>query len=98
MSAEKDLRTGVNFLYFVVGWSVGLSISALFAPRSGEQTRATLVLKANELKGRAAAAVENGKNMVSDKKDQLAAAVEAGREVYKQEVAKAKATGTETQG
>ena len=97
MSAEADLRTGSTFLYFVVGLSVGLSISALFTPKSGEQTRATLVLKANELKGRAAAAVENGKNMVSDKKDQIAAAVDAGREVYKQEIAKSKAAGSETQ-
>ena len=32
---------------------------------------------------------------VTQKKEQIAAAVDAGRDVYKQEIAKAKAAGTE---
>jgi gas vesicle protein len=98
MSEEITPGTGSRILSFVIGLGVGLLVSMLFAPMSGEEARASLAYKANELKGRAAAAVENGKNMVADKKEQLSVAVDAGREVYKQEIGKAKAAGTDTVG
>jgi len=53
--------------------------------------------KAHELRERAAAVVEHGKNMLTQKKEQIAAAVDVGREAHKREIAKAKAAGTETE-
>ena len=98
MPEETDPRTGSKLLYFVIGLGLGSLISILFAPKSGDQAREYLSEKTNKLKSRAARAVEHGRNMATEKKEQLAAAVDAGREVYKQESTKAKAAGTPSEG
>jgi gas vesicle protein len=101
-------KSGSRVFYFLVGLSLGSLISILFAPKSGDETREYLSdklkegsdythKKTHELRERAAVVVEQGKNMVTQKKEQIAAAVDAGRDVYKQEIAKAKAAGTETE-
>jgi gas vesicle protein len=101
-------KSDSKVFYFLVGLSLGSLISVLFAPKSGDETRKYLSdklkegseythKKAHELRERAAAVVEEGKNMVTQKKEQIAAAVDVGHEAYKQEIAKAKAAGTETE-
>ena len=103
VTAKKSNST---IIYFLVGLGLGSFISALFAPKSGDETRKYLSdklkegseytrKKAYELKKRTEAAVEHGRNTVTQKKEQIAAAVDAGQDVYKQEIAKAKAAGTE---
>lgn len=105
LAAKKINSKG---FYFLVGLGLGSLISVLFAPQSGDETREYLSdklkegsqytqKKAHELRERAAAVVGHGKNMVTEKKEQIAAAADAGREAYKQEIAKAKAAGTETE-
>ena len=98
MPEETDPRTGSKLLYFVIGLGLGSLISILFVPKSGDETREYLSEKTNELKSRAASAVEHGKNLATEKKEQLAAAVDAGRKVYNQEIGKAKAAGTPSEG
>jgi gas vesicle protein len=101
-------KSNSKVFYFLVGLGIGSLVSVLFAPKSGDETREYLSdkleeggeytqKKAHEMRERAAAVVEHGKNMVTETKGQIAAAVDVGRKAYKQEIAKAKAAGTETE-
>jgi gas vesicle protein len=87
-----------KFSYFFLGLGVGVAVGILFAPQSGEDTRALLRDKAGEgtdyLKKRSGALresagemVERGKTTLGRQKDQLAAAVEAGKQAYREAVA-----------
>ncbi len=88
-----------KFTYFILGFGIGVAVGILFAPQSGEETRQLLRTKADEgkdyLKKRGEALyesagdlVEKGKSAVTRQKDQLAAAVEAGKQAYREAVAK----------
>jgi gas vesicle protein len=83
-----------KFTYFILGFGIGVAAGILFAPHSGEETREMLRAKADEgkdyLKKRGAELydsagnlVEKGKGAVVRQKDQLAAAVEAGKQAYR---------------
>jgi len=91
---------GYKFSYFLVGLGIGALVGILFAPKSGEETREFLrkkaeegrdyaQKKARELRERADEFVERGKDVVSRQRDQISAAVEAGKEAYQHEKAKA---------
>ncbi|SRR5712692_3055229 len=90
-----------NASYFLLGLSIGSLIGILFAPKSGEETREYLTQKTKDggeyarkkargLRERAEDLVERGKEVVTETKEQIAAAVDVGRETYQQEKAKAK--------
>jgi gas vesicle protein len=92
-------NTGSKVSYFLVGIGIGALVGILFAPRSGEETREYLMnraeegkeyaqRKARELRERADDLVERGKNVASRQKDNLSAAVEAGRDAYQREKSK----------
>jgi len=87
--------------YFLVGLGIGSLIGILFAPKSGGDTREYLSQKvkegseyaqkkARELRERAEDLVGRGKEGVTQKKEQIAAAVDVGREAYQREKSKAK--------
>jgi gas vesicle protein len=87
--------------YLLVGLGIGSLVGILFAPKSGEETREYLVRKAREgsqytqkkvleLRERAQDVVEHGEEVVTQKKGQIATAIEAGREAYRREKALAK--------
>ncbi len=89
MADEKKLS------YFFLGMGIGVAVGILFAPKSGEETRRFLREKADEGKdyikkrgddliGSAGEIVDRGKTVISSKKDQLSAAVEAGRQAYRE--------------
>jgi len=93
-------NAGSKIGYFLVGMGIGALIGILFAPKSGEETREYLSKKADEgkeyaqkkareLKERAEDLLERGKQVASRQKDQVTAAVEAGRDTYLREKAKA---------
>lgn len=93
-------NTGSKISYFLVGMGIGALIGMLFAPKSGEETREYLSQKAEEgkeyaqkkareLKERADDVLERGKQVAGRQKDQIAAAVDAGREAYQREKSKA---------
>ena len=82
--------------YLIAGFGVGSLIAMLFAPKSGDETREYLVTKAKEgrgyakkqvrdLRNRAEDLVERGMESVAAKKDQIATAVNVGRDVYRYE-------------
>jgi gas vesicle protein len=87
---------GAKFSYFLVGLGIGTVIGLLFAPRSGRETRDLLNEKVDEgreflkrrsreLREQAEDVVERGKETVAKQKDQLSAAIEAGKQAYREE-------------
>jgi gas vesicle protein len=92
--AEESSKLG----YFAFGLGLGLAIGVLFAPKSGEETREFLCSKADEgkdylkrrgeeLRGQATDLVDRGKTAVSRQRDNLSAAVEAGKQAYREAAA-----------
>ncbi len=93
-------NVGSKISFFLVGLGIGALVGILFAPKSGEETREYLSLKADEgreyaqrkareLRERPEDLVERSKQTASRQKETLSAAVDAGREAYQREKAKA---------
>lgn len=83
--------------YFFLGLGIGVAVGILFAPKSGEETRHLIRSKADEgrdyAKKRGEAVytsaedmVERGKSALARQKEQLAAAVQAGKQAYREAV------------
>lgn len=94
-----------GFGYFLLGLGIGVAAGILFAPRSGEETRALLADRAGDsadyLKGRAQDGTEfvkkrtadakqsanelyeKGRHHVARHRETLNAAVEAGKQAYR---------------
>jgi gas vesicle protein len=81
--------------YFFLGIGVGLAAGILFAPKSGEETRGLLKSKAEEgkeyvkrktvdLRDQAGDFVERSRDAVLRQREQVAAAVEAGKQAYRE--------------
>lgn len=96
MGMEDDSKLG----YFFLGLGVGIAAGLLFAPKSGEETRALIRSKANdgkdyvkrrsgEVRESASDLMERGRDAVSRQKDQITAAVQAGKQAYRETVASA---------
>jgi gas vesicle protein len=86
-----------KFSYFFLGLGLGVAVGLLFAPNSGAETRDLIRSKAdeskdylrkrsNELRDSASDAIEKGKTAVSRQRDHLAAAVDAGKQAYREAV------------
>lgn len=87
--------------FFLAGLGIGAILALLFAPKSGKETRDYIAQKAGEgrdyvkakseeFRRQAEEAVEKGKDMVTKQKELLSAALEAGKQAYQEEKAKAK--------
>lgn len=96
--SESNVGSKVSF--FMVGLGIGALVGILFAPKSGEETREYLAQKADEgreyaqrkareLRERADDLIDRGKTVATRQKDTIAAAVDAGRDAYQREKAKA---------
>ena len=93
-------NVGSKISFFLVGLGIGALVGILFAPKSGEETREFLSQKADEgreyaqrkareLRDRAEDLIERSKNAAVLQKESNSAAVDAGREAYEREKAKA---------
>lgn len=89
-------NSGPKFVYFLMGLGIGALIGILFAPQSGEQTRELiadradegrdyLLRKGREVRDQASSFADRGKEVLAQQRDQLAAAVEAGKQAYRVE-------------
>ena len=83
--------------YFFLGLGLGVAAGVLFAPKSGSETRDFLMSKANEgadlarrraeeARDAANDALNRSKATVQRHKDNLSAAVEAGKQAYRDSV------------
>jgi gas vesicle protein len=83
--------------YFFLGLGLGVAVGLLFAPKSGPETRDLLLTKADEgrdylrrrtedLRDSAGDLVDKGRSVLAKQKDQLNAAVEAGKQAYREAV------------
>src|SRR5450755_4322681 len=83
--------------YFFLGLGLGVAVGVFFAPNSGSETRELLRSKAeerddlvnrrtSEFKETATDALERSKQNIQRHKDNLAAAVEAGKSAYRDSV------------
>jgi gas vesicle protein len=97
---SQESTTGDKALYFVLGAMIGAATAILLAPRSGTETRKLILSKAREsadvvanrtktVVGRTSEYVERGKEVLQQQRDQLAAALEAGKQAYREEKDKA---------
>jgi gas vesicle protein len=80
--------------YFFLGLGLGVVAGILFAPKSGVETREFLMSKANEgadlakrraaeLRDAASDQIERSKGAVNRHKENLSAAVDAGKQAYR---------------
>ena len=83
--------------YFFLGLGLGVAVGVLFAPKSGAETRDFLRSKAEEgtdyvkrraedLRDTATDAIDRSKEGIRRHKENLAAAVDAGKQAYREAV------------
>ena len=83
-----------KFSYFFLGLGLGVAVGVLFAPKSGEETRDLIRSKtgegadyvkrrSSELRDAANDALERGKDSLRKQKDNLSAALDAGKQAYR---------------
>ena len=91
----SDRDNGNGFMWFLAGLGFGALLGVLYAPRSGRETRESLMNTAQEgreyirTRGREAREtvnqwVDRGKDAVARGKEQFGSAVEATRQAYRE--------------
>lgn len=91
-----DSSNGI--LWFLAGLGVGAAVGVLYAPKSGRETRESILNAAEEgrevvrerarqYKDQASDWVERGKDVVSSQKEQIRSAFEAGKQAYREATA-----------
>lgn len=94
---------GGGFLWFLAGLGIGAAVGILYAPKSGgelrqqirevaEEGRDTVKDRARQAREQAGGWAEKGRDYLSQQKDQIRSAYEAGRQAYRE------ATGDEVEG
>ena len=97
---SEEATTGEKVLYFVLGAMIGSATALLLAPRSGVETRKLIMTKAREgadaianrtkaVAGKTSEYVERGKEILQQQRDQISAAIDAGKQAYREEKDKA---------
>lgn len=91
---------------FFLGLGIGTAVGLLFAPRSGDEMRKELRGRASEgrdflkkrgseLREQAEEILERGRGKVQVQREQLSAALEAGRKAYREATKQEGETGSE---
>ena len=89
-------RGGTKIVYFLVGLGFGALLGILFAPQSGEETRKLIAdktedgrdylrRKGQQVRDQATEYIDRGKETVAKQREQIAAAIEAGKQAYRTE-------------
>lgn len=81
-SNDNGIGAGGLLVAFVAGAVTGAAVALLFAPSSGEETREYLSERAREGRERAAEAARQGRAELARQRENLAAAIDRGREAY----------------
>ena len=91
MSDDRNSSIG----WFIAGLGLGALIGVLYAPKSGRETRESilsglddgreyLTARSRETRDQVGAWVDRGKEAVRGQKDQISSAIEAGRAAYRE--------------
>jgi len=91
-----------GFSNFFLGLGLGVGIGLLFAPRAGEETRQILKQKADEgtdylkkqsgeIRNNATEILDKGRQALDRQRDQIAEAMAAGKQAYREKVEEAPA-------
>lgn len=86
--------SGSGILWFLAGLGVGAAVGVLYAPKSGSETRESILSAAEEsrdvvqeharkYKEQAQEWADRGKDVIAHQKDNIRSAFEAGRQAYK---------------
>ncbi len=98
---SEDSRTAEKALFFTLGAFIGATVALLLAPKSGEETRRIIASKAREgadyvsrggrnVMDKTTTYIDRGKEVLQQQREQLTAALEAGKQAYREEKEKAK--------
>lgn len=82
MARDGEGTSGAVLLAFVLGAVAGAAVALLWAPASGGETRKFLKDQAREGKDKAVQATRQGREFVERQRENLAAAIDRGREAY----------------
>ena len=91
MSEERNSSIG----WFLAGLGLGAAVGILYAPKSGRETRETLLSSADEgrefvtqrsreAREQVSQWVDRGKETVGKQREQINSAIEAGRQAYRE--------------
>jgi gas vesicle protein len=94
MADESCGCSGGGILWFLAGLGIGAAVGVLYAPKSGRETRESILSAAEEgrdlveerarkYKDQAQQWAERGKEVFGHQKENLRSAFEAGRQAYK---------------
>lgn len=92
----EEAKTSDKALFFVLGAFIGAATALFLAPRSGEETRRLIAAKTRESRDLAAnrskeivdktsGIIDRGKDMFQQQRDSLSAALQAGKQAYREE-------------
>ena len=73
---------GKDVALFVFGAAVGAALGLLFAPKSGQETREDIAEWLKERREKGADMIHKLQEEIPAKKDQIAAALKAGKQAY----------------
>jgi gas vesicle protein len=101
MQMSEESTAGEKTLFFVLGAFVGAATALLLAPRTGEETRRLITSKAREgadyvstrsrdMAEKTGDYLDRGKELLQQQRDQLSAALEAGKQAYREDKDKSK--------
>lgn len=82
--SNNGSSAGQVIVAFALGALAGAAVALLYAPASGEETRRRLAERAREGRDQAEALAREGREFVQRQRENLATAVERGREAFQQ--------------
>jgi len=91
-------RDGSSFLWFLAGLGIGAAVGILYAPKAGdelrqqlrevaEEGRESVKQRARQAREQAGSWAEKGRDYLSQQKEQIRSAYEAGRQAYREATA-----------
>jgi gas vesicle protein len=82
--ANEGNSAGTVLVAFTLGAIAGAAVALLFAPATGEETRRKLAERAREGREKAETLAREGKEFFQRQRENIATAVERGRESFEQ--------------
>ena len=82
MARDHDGHAGAVLMAFVLGAVSGAAVALLWAPHAGEDTRRLVNEKVREGRERADEAARQGREFATRQRENLATAIDRGREAY----------------